>query len=84
MADVADVSVERFDVVAVRIEQVSRVVAGGIVAIAGRAVATKASLGPGVIEGINLIPAPGVEAQVEVPCRGTPINDVQVREARRS
>jgi hypothetical protein len=37
-----------------------------------------------VIEGINLIPAPGVEAQVEVARRGTPINGVQVREARRS
>jgi hypothetical protein len=55
--DVADVAVERLDVVAVGIEQVCGVVAGPVlVSVAGLAVRPEAALDAGTVEAVDLIP----------------------------
>jgi len=57
--DVADIAVQRFDVVAVRIEQIRGVVARGVLAISGRAVGAKSRVDSSSVELVDLRLRPG-------------------------
>ena len=50
VADVAHVAVERLDVVAVRVQEESGVVAGAVIAIAGLAVRAETCVDPALVE----------------------------------
>jgi hypothetical protein len=81
VADVADVAVEGLDVVAVRVEQVRRVVARPVVAVPGLPVRAEARLDARAMEGVDLVFRARVEAEVQVLRRRPPVGDVEVREA---
>lgn len=66
MADVADVAIEGFDVVAVRVEEVCRVVPRAVVPVAGLAVRAEAALDTRAVERVDLLLLPRVEAEVKV------------------
>ena len=63
---IADVAVERLDVVPVRIEQVRRVVADVAVAVAGRAARAEARRDAGRVERIDLVARLRPEADVQI------------------
>jgi hypothetical protein len=55
VADVADVAIEGFDVVAVGVEQVRRVVPRSVIPVAGFAVRAEATLDTRAVERVNLL-----------------------------
>src|SRR5439155_13900144 len=80
---IADIAVERLDVVSVGVEQVRGVIAGRVVAKAGLAVGTESRLRARAVKGVDVRAGPGVEAEVEIRRRRRLRDDVHVREARR-
>jgi hypothetical protein len=82
VADVPDIAVQRFDVVAIRVEKVRGVVAVVVGAVAGRAVRLETRLDAGTMEVVDLFLLACREAQVGVLRRRPPVDDVEVREAR--
>jgi hypothetical protein len=81
VADVADIAIEGFDVVAVRVEEVCRVVPRAVVPVAGLAVRAEPALDTRAVEPADLLLLPRVEAEVEVLRRRSAVGDVQVCEA---
>src|SRR5215211_1233975 len=61
---IADVTVERLDVVAARVEQERCVVTGRVRSVAGRTVGAKAGPDAGTVEAVHLLPRSRDEAQV--------------------
>src|SRR5439155_19820383 len=81
---IADVAVERLDVVVVRIEKERGVVAGGIRSVARRTVGAKSGLDASAVEGVDLLARGCDKAQVQ-PCRRRlPVDDVDPRKAHNS
>src|SRR5439155_17007719 len=80
VAGIADVAVERLDVVAVRVEQIRGVVAGRVVAEPGSTVRYEAGIDTRAVEGVDGIPRARVKAEVQPPRRRRPCDDVDVRE----
>ena len=58
VADVSDVAVQGLNVVPIRVEQVSRVVARAVVAVPRRAIRPKTGLDSHTVEGVNLLFTP--------------------------
>jgi hypothetical protein len=80
VADVSDVAVQGLNVVPIRVEQVSRVVARAVVTVPRRAIRPKTGLDSRTVEGVDLLFTPRVEAQMQIGRRGSPVQDVEVSE----
>lgn len=81
VARISYIAVDRLYVVAVRVEEVRGVVAGGVVAVTGRTVRAESAIDSYAVEGVNLVSRPRVEAQMQVLCWRHTVDDVHVGEA---